>query len=176
MMFAKLLTTLSDRGLSVYRAEDDRLKVQGDQSRLTPEMCEALRQHRAEFLKLLPSNAERCEQIVSDAIEAANSLSRASWIPSDLQWEVMDAAQDKMHDAARQADVEATRDAADTYVRVVADCSQADALHDWGPSMSEVHTCGGRPERFADVERCDRCGWDRERAAARAAARLEARE
>src|SRR5690606_23536693 len=108
----------TDAGLQVVRAPEDRLQVQGDLQRLTPDLQAALKDHRSEFLRLLPSDADRCQRIVSDTIDAANRRCPPAWFGSATAWETMDDLQERMHDAARAADANWCQQAADEYLDI----------------------------------------------------------
>ncbi|MGE4002639.1 MAG: hypothetical protein AB7I48_20780 [Planctomycetaceae bacterium] len=131
MKFVQLIEALAARGLSVVRGEGDRLRCEGDPSQLTPDLQAALSAHREQFLSLLPSNADRCQRIVSDAIDDANRMCPWGRRLSEDAFQAMDECQDMLHDCARLGDVEGAVEAAEQYLRVVRCCCVTDEIHEW---------------------------------------------
>lgn len=151
MTFAELLTNLSQRGLSVVR-DGEMLCCIGDTSQLTPDLQAALSAHRAEFLRLLPSAAERCERIVEQATDDANRLCPWGRRLSETTWQALDEFQDLMHDCARLGDAEGTAAAAAAWLRVVECCCHLDDVHDWADATpaaaAAAELVGGRGPCF----------------------------
>ncbi len=140
----QLLTDLARRGIRL-EADGKRLRY-FPRSAVSPGLLDRLKAHKTE---LLSACAKRCRQAASDAVGAANRLAGPEWTPTELNWRAMDAAEDRMHDAARAGDTERTEAAAAEYVRVAETCRLADKIHEWKPGTEGLlFTEDGGIERY----------------------------